>query len=166
MAAVGTPPVAKQWLNIVDGYEAEVFQGRSRTALERILRQSVPTRPWFDGTAKTIQAARIVQAIPFGETSHGQQTFFVFLRIEYVEGEPEVYLLVLGFAWGAEATGWLEQTPQGVVARLGANPITTRACSSTPRSIKASNVSCSMPCSAAAVPARRTANWSRSRHRF
>ena len=73
---------------------------------------------WFGGKARNIKAATITEVIP---VPYGASVaYFTLVRVAYVEGEPETYVLPLGVAFGARAAQVEEEFPQAVVARLRA----------------------------------------------
>ncbi|MBO3460409.1 maltose alpha-D-glucosyltransferase [Aetokthonos hydrillicola Thurmond2011] len=103
--------------------------------LEAILSDYLYTCSWFGGKTQTIQSARITEAIPVpykkeGTTpcpavtalnSGGQEpteALILWLQVDYIEGNPETYLLLLAYTEGEQAMELLTETPQAVVARL------------------------------------------------
>nr|MDF0368924.1 maltose alpha-D-glucosyltransferase [Nodosilinea sp. TSF1-S3] len=92
-------------------------QTRSFTlGLESLLPQYLASHQWFGGRTRTVQAARIVEAIalPYG-TGHAQM---VDLHVDYIQGSPQTYVLFLAVAEGEQALQLLAEAPQSVVARL------------------------------------------------
>ncbi len=92
------------------------FRGRSRTTIAEILPGVLRERRWFGGKARRIKHAEIVEAVPI---PHGRTTMFVVhVRLDYAEGDPETYLLVVGFASGERANEIASHEPHRVLARL------------------------------------------------
>ncbi|XGV99769.1 MAG: maltose alpha-D-glucosyltransferase [Leptolyngbya sp. BL-A-14] len=95
-------------------------QTRSFTAsLETLLPEYLANRRWFGGRTRTVQTARIDDAIaiPYKD-SHA---YMLALHVDYIQGSPQTYVLFLAYAEGNQALQLLTDTPQAVVARL--NPL-------------------------------------------
>ncbi|MEX0679065.1 MAG: maltose alpha-D-glucosyltransferase [Pirellulales bacterium] len=88
-------------LSVAKGWQ-DLMQGRAKKNLESILRRELPRQRWFGGRTRTIQAVQISDSIPLGRAADGAAPGLLVLRVEYIEGEPESYLLPLGTAWGQE----------------------------------------------------------------
>jgi maltose alpha-D-glucosyltransferase/alpha-amylase len=108
----------------------EVFREDNRAALEAILPDYIRERRWFGGKARSIQAVRIVEAIPL---RHANSTsYLALIRVEYAEGDPQTYVLPLTFATGINAERIANDVPAAIVTRLGGNEITHYALRITP----------------------------------
>ena len=111
-ARLAVHPEAPEWV-----------RGRVRRNFEAILVRELPKRRWFAGQGRTIQAVRIVDAIPLKkEVLHSTPRLLV-LRVEYMEGESEMYVLPLGSAWGEEAERVMATSFHNVLAPMY-NPTT------------------------------------------
>ncbi len=105
-----------------EGFEAvvhwtEIFDGKSREVLEdTILPSYIGGCRWFGGKARQVQQLRIRAIVPVSrDHSHSR---FVILNVEYTDGLPEIYVMSLGFAEGAEADRIREDFPAAVVSSL------------------------------------------------
>ncbi|MBE9157434.1 maltose alpha-D-glucosyltransferase [Nodosilinea sp. LEGE 06152] len=89
---------------------------RFAASLENLLPHYLANHRWFGGRTRTVQAARIVGAIaiPYGH-SHAQM---VELHVDYIQGNPQTYVLFLAVAEGDQALHLLSENPSAVVARL------------------------------------------------
>jgi maltose alpha-D-glucosyltransferase/alpha-amylase len=96
----------------------KVFESRSRAAVERALRQSLPSRRWFAGKARTVQGASILDVVCTARQSGGKSVYVVLLKVEYMEGENETYVFPLTTAAGEDAERILRDSPQLIVAHL------------------------------------------------
>jgi maltose alpha-D-glucosyltransferase/alpha-amylase len=113
--AVGSRPrplpsfsVQSSWPNI--------FRGRGRAELEEILPAFLETRRWFGGKARRIKGTEILDAVP---VPVGRGTAFLTLaQVDYTEGDPDTYVMTLGFAAGERAQHLLENERHQVVARV------------------------------------------------
>ncbi len=101
--------VAEDW--------TEVFLGGAKSRLERALPAFLQSRRWFGGKAREIQGVQLRQTIPM--TGEGQATsYLTLLKVDYFEGEAELYVLPLAFAVGDAALRLLDSNPGLVVADL------------------------------------------------
>ena len=89
---------------------------RFTASLESLLPNYLASRRWFGGRTRTVQAAHVVGAIaiPYGD-GHAQM---VELHVDYIQGNPQTYVLFLAVAEGDRALHLLSDTPHAVVARL------------------------------------------------
>ncbi|MGJ3253518.1 MAG: maltose alpha-D-glucosyltransferase [Elainellaceae cyanobacterium] len=95
----------------------EVFVKRELEApLEAALLNYLYTYHWFSSRTRKIQSAHVVEAIPIADD--GADARMVWLRVDYIDGEPQTYLLLIGHADGEQAMHLLTDMPQVVVARL------------------------------------------------
>jgi maltose alpha-D-glucosyltransferase / alpha-amylase len=99
-----------------DGW-AELLQGRAKRSLEALLRRELPTRAWFRNVSKPIQSLQIYDAIPLGRAKDKAAPCVSLLRVEYVEGEPEGYLLPLAKTSASGADGAMAN-PADLIAQL------------------------------------------------
>jgi maltose alpha-D-glucosyltransferase/alpha-amylase len=74
----------------------ELVVGRARTRLEALLPAYLERRGWFAGRTRRLLATRVVEAIavPLPEA----RAYLAMVRVDYADGEPDTYLLPLGFA--------------------------------------------------------------------
>ncbi len=93
-----------------------VFKGRARAALAEAMTAYLPGCPWFRGKDRAIDTASILDTVPVKRD--GVVAHVVLVRVEYTEGDPEIYVLPVAFAGAGEAAAVSEQLPHAVVARL------------------------------------------------
>lgn len=111
-----TFPEAKVPSLIVTGEWQDLFKEEVRDMLEAVLLGYIRERRWFRGQARLIQSYSIADVIPVSRD--GLLAYFVLIRVEYTEGEPEVYSLALSFAAGEEAAEIRNEFPQAVICQL------------------------------------------------
>ena len=101
------------------GWE-KLLKGPGKAAFEAILPAFLGQRRWFGGKNRKVQAVHIqeVVPIPVGETT----VYFTGLNVQYLETDPEVYVLPLAAAYGAEAERVLDELPHAVVVRVKGDP--------------------------------------------
>jgi maltose alpha-D-glucosyltransferase / alpha-amylase len=85
---------------------------RARAQLQRALLADVGDRRWFRSKAQTIRDGEIVDLIEVPGTS----ARIALVRVEYVEAEPEVYVVPLAAATGLQADRLSEEAPEAIVA--------------------------------------------------
>jgi maltose alpha-D-glucosyltransferase/alpha-amylase len=95
----------------------EILAERNLFGLREILPGYLKVQSWFAGKSKTIKSLAILETITVplpGES----EAVLLFLQMEYVKAEPEIYALPLAFAQGAEAEHLRQHAPTRVVAEL------------------------------------------------
>ncbi len=101
----------------VSGTWQSIFsQPQLRATLESILPDYLYTCRWFGGKARKIQSTHITEVIsvPYKKT----EAQLVWLRVDYIQGDPETYLLLLSYAEGEQAMHLLAEMSRSVVARV------------------------------------------------
>ncbi|MDO8730445.1 MAG: maltose alpha-D-glucosyltransferase [Candidatus Omnitrophota bacterium] len=78
-----------------------------RRSLEEILPAYVRRQRWFGGKGRVIRRITVEEAVPL--QSSEARGYWLFLRVYYLEGEAERYLLPLSYS---------EMLPPGIVARV------------------------------------------------
>jgi maltose alpha-D-glucosyltransferase/alpha-amylase len=94
----------------------DLYNRRTRPALEAALSGYIGQRRWFGSKARYTRSVEVEDAIsmPY-DTSVAH---LVLVRIEYTEGEPETYLLPVTFATEERAVQVLTDMPQAIIAHL------------------------------------------------
>jgi trehalose synthase-fused probable maltokinase len=103
-----------------------LFEGKAVGRLETALATYVKRHRWFAGKARTIQQAKLLDVLTIHDVAgltgelKGRcrspsgglaATRILMVRIEYVEGEPETYVLPVVFAQGAQEANLLGDRP-------------------------------------------------------
>ncbi len=78
---------------ILGGWE-EVLAARFKEGLENALAGLLPSRRWLAGKARTVSGVAIQEAIPAGFCD----AWFLLLRVDFTDAEPETYVLPIAFA--------------------------------------------------------------------
>ncbi|MDD2903340.1 MAG: maltose alpha-D-glucosyltransferase [Syntrophales bacterium] len=111
-----TPREARIPTYTVSGPAEELFRRKNRQDLAALIPPYLTRCRWFGGKARNIKAATITEVLPF---PYGQSVaYFTLVRVSYVEGEPETYVLPLAAAFGERAAQVEAESPQEVVAHL------------------------------------------------
>ncbi|MCH8922538.1 MAG: maltose alpha-D-glucosyltransferase [Planctomycetes bacterium] len=100
-AVLGDSKTELPRLSVANGWQ-DLMHGRAKKHFESMLRDELPRQRWFGEKTRPIQSVQITDSIPLGKTANGTVPGLLVLRVEYIEGEPESYLLSLGAAWGQE----------------------------------------------------------------
>ena len=95
---------------------SEVFQEDNKIRLETALQGWLPSRRWFGGKARTIKNVSLVDIMPVPMGT--EKAFVIFVQVEYVQTEPDMYVLPLACALGAKADPICRDWPPLVLARL------------------------------------------------
>jgi maltose alpha-D-glucosyltransferase/alpha-amylase len=101
-------------LVVAGGWEA-LWRGRGRLALEGSLPAYLSGKRWFVGKGRSIKSAEILEAIPTGDEKSAR---LAICHLEYVEGDPENYVLPLAFGTGEKALRLKNDHPQAILAEL------------------------------------------------
>ncbi|NUO49716.1 MAG: DUF3459 domain-containing protein, partial [Polyangiaceae bacterium] len=97
-------------LKVHGGWSAVV---ENPAQLARTLTQYAAQRRWFRGKARTIQGSRIVDVV---EAERDRAALlFVLFEVEYVDGEPDIYVIPVAFASGEEGVHLGHKTPDAVI---------------------------------------------------
>lgn len=102
-------------LTVPDKWEF-VLQDRAKVTLERCLPDYIRTKRWFRSKAKEISSVSLTDAIPVAVS--GERCFIALVQVDYVQGDPEDYVLPLAHATGQQAEDLQRDWPHLVIARL------------------------------------------------
>ena len=89
--------------------DARVRRARARAARQGLLDYAVGRR-WFGGKSRPRKGGRIADVVPL-DGAKGQSQLVLF-EVDYVEGEPEPYVVPLSFVAGGEAARIERDTPR------------------------------------------------------
>jgi maltose alpha-D-glucosyltransferase / alpha-amylase len=108
-AITGGKPIA-----VRDRWENVFRDSRGRAKLEAVLENYVPQRRWFGSKSKDLKGISIVETIPI--PLRGENTYIALLKVDYVQDEPETYLLPLAFQ--SDDGGRLAELPHLAIAQI------------------------------------------------
>ncbi|HUF79408.1 MAG TPA: maltose alpha-D-glucosyltransferase [Thermoanaerobaculia bacterium] len=82
----------------------EWVTGEARRGLEAALPEILAGRRWFGGKSRDVRRARIAGAaeVPADSTASGGPFLLALVEVDYVEEDPETYVLPLGYRPGEE----------------------------------------------------------------
>jgi maltose alpha-D-glucosyltransferase/alpha-amylase len=101
--------VAGSWQN--------VFAKRNRPELEEALPGFLRHARWFGGKARRVKSVEIRDLVPVGDDSRVAGVIAI-VSVDYVDGDPDTYVVPLGCATPERTAELLEYNPRAVVARL------------------------------------------------
>lgn len=104
-------------LCVTDRWE-HILEREASTPLEACLPDVLKARRWFAGKAREIQSVRIVESVPIPARS--STVVLLFIRVEYVDGAPEMYTFHLTAAFGEQAVRIQQELPGTIVTTLKA----------------------------------------------
>lgn len=113
-AAVTGPAVVNRTLSVDESWK-ELVGEEKRASLESLLPDYLRNQRWFGAKAKTIKQVNVADAIPIG-SDDVEAGVLALLRVEFVQGDPEMYSLPLAFATGADADRWRSEMTRLVIA--------------------------------------------------
>jgi maltose alpha-D-glucosyltransferase/alpha-amylase len=103
-------------LKAEDGWE-QLFVTPTRKGVEQSLTRYLLQARWFSGKARRIKTVTITDAVPLGSSS-GNTPLLLFLRLTYVEGEAESYLLPIAHASGTASQHVKTTLAHAIVAHV------------------------------------------------
>jgi maltose alpha-D-glucosyltransferase/alpha-amylase len=108
-AELPTLVVNSKWQNIFAQRDLKV-------RLEALLPDYLSTCAWFNPQTRIIQGVQIAEAIAFPYKN--TEARIVWLQIDYIQGDPETYLMLLAYAEGEQATQTLTDSRSAIVANV------------------------------------------------
>ncbi len=100
----------------VPGKWSALFEKEDRPQLEKALRRFLAGQRWFRAKARRIRTATISETIWSNRPHSG--TCLAIVDVEYMEGEPETYLVPISFAAGERAGSLIENTAHAAICRV------------------------------------------------
>ncbi len=94
-----------------------LLRGAPLAALIRILPGWLRSRRWFGAKARKQRQIALRDVLPLPEVD-GLDARLAIFQIDYVEGEPDTYVLPLGIADSARVAQISEESPGAVIAQL------------------------------------------------
>jgi len=102
----------------ISGRWDNLFHGRPCRKLEQVLPSFLRRQRWFGGKARAIQGLHLADVIPVHGPPGVSAMRLLLVRVDYVEGEPEMYLLPVVFARGQQACDITGDHPRGGILRV------------------------------------------------
>lgn len=83
---------------ILNGDWETIFDAPYARALNGVLAQFLRHQPWYQGTAKTIEGVRVIDRFPIKNDPREANAWLSIVHVDYLDGEHELYQLLLSFA--------------------------------------------------------------------
>jgi maltose alpha-D-glucosyltransferase / alpha-amylase len=99
----------------VSGDWTALLRGPGRRRLEAVLPDLLRRQRWFGGKARTIRGVSLADVIPVGPKDRAELQVLI-VHVEYVDGEPDDYVVPVTFAEGEEAGRLQAVAPRSVLA--------------------------------------------------
>jgi maltose alpha-D-glucosyltransferase/alpha-amylase len=114
------PPAAPRRAELVAESLDELLTGSRRAALIDALGGFIADRRWFQGKAKRVRNMTIDDVLPVH--ADGVVTRIVLLRVDYIEGDSETYVVPLALAAPDRAAAGMQEVARSEIAELGTGP--------------------------------------------
>jgi maltose alpha-D-glucosyltransferase / alpha-amylase len=96
-----------------------LLRGRGQARLEAALPQVLQRQRWFGGKARHIRSVSLDDVVPVG-SKQAPALHILIVEVEYVDGEPERYVIPIGFAGGEEAGRLMATSPDAILVEVRA----------------------------------------------
>ncbi len=105
----------------VRGAWEKLLRAPAKESLEALMPTFLTQRRWFGGKNRKIREVDIQEVVPI--PVEDDTVYLVSLHVQYLESDPEIYIVPFAAAKGDEAERVLNELPHAVVVRLkGENP--------------------------------------------
>ena len=109
-------PEAVVTLPTITETEATLFRKENWFILEAILLNYLKGRRWFQGQARESWATQILDIVPVPSSEIAAN--FIFIEVEYTQGDPEIYVLPLINIPSSRAEEVMAEYPHAAIARV------------------------------------------------
>jgi maltose alpha-D-glucosyltransferase/alpha-amylase len=100
-------------LEVREAWRSVLDSDALREAVDELLPSYLPKRRWFGGKGRRIRSASVMESLTVGEDSK-----LWLVVVEYIEGEPETYVLPVAIATGERGQALIRECRGAVIARL------------------------------------------------
>jgi maltose alpha-D-glucosyltransferase/alpha-amylase len=101
---------------LTSGSLKEMLEGEVRPRMEMCLWSYLKTRAWFDGRGRAFKALQVQDRICVPASS--ANVVLLILWVDYMEGDPERYLIPVGLAMADRAERLERECPEEIIARV------------------------------------------------
>ena len=95
----------------------DILAGKARAKFETILPEHLKNQRWFGNRSCNIKSLTLKETI-FVPLVEGDEAGLTFWQVDYLDADPELYVVPLAFAIGAEAERLRQHFPRLVIAEL------------------------------------------------
>src|SRR4051812_34039210 len=100
----------------------DLFQGRTRRALDEALRPFLKRQRWFAGKARTIRSIELTDDVSFEKVSVESDMYLLLVTANYADGEPESYLIPVSLQDEESLEELIEAHPSAAILKLQSPP--------------------------------------------
>ncbi len=86
--------------------------------IEKKLQTYLPKMRWFAGKSKSISYCEIIDIILIPHYKQKNQSALTIVKVKYLDGDPDFYLVTIGYSQGERAKRILEEMPDIVFATV------------------------------------------------
>jgi maltose alpha-D-glucosyltransferase/alpha-amylase len=101
---------------LTSGSWTEILEGDLKPRTEMCLGAYLKTRAWFDGRGRVLKTLQVQDAISVPATP--TNAVLLILLVEYMEGDPERYLVPVSLAMADRAERLERECPEDIIARV------------------------------------------------
>ncbi len=109
-----TSPDELPTLNVRERWDG-LFTARHKRDIEKPLIQFIKQSRWFRGKTRKIKTVDVIDMV---RMQNGSSSFFVFVEIDYTEGDSDIYVLPFSFATGQRADDLRKYHLRSVLANV------------------------------------------------
>ncbi|MEZ6113606.1 MAG: putative maltokinase [Pirellulaceae bacterium] len=95
-----------------------VFQGRSRSSLQKALPSFLTRHRWYGGKARTIQDVQLIDSFLVPNSPKQEPMYLLLIQVQYTDGEPDVYQTPVVFADATRTANILGDHPHAGIATV------------------------------------------------
>jgi maltose alpha-D-glucosyltransferase/alpha-amylase len=106
-----------------NGEWPDVLDEDHRRLVEPHLGSFLKRRPWFKARGRLVKSVQIQEAIAL--PLEAKQSFLLVLYMEFMEGDPQRYLLPICLAAGEAALAVEQRSPEEIIARIRSRDLNT-----------------------------------------
>ena len=105
----------REQLELAGGTET-AFQDPLLSDVEALLARYIPGRAWYHGGDRKVRHARLVDVIPLRRVL--PDAYLALIEIDYLDGDPQRYLMTIAFAFGEPAAEIWDQRPETILCQV------------------------------------------------
>jgi maltose alpha-D-glucosyltransferase/alpha-amylase len=113
---VATPPAELPRIDVAEEWAAALRDDGAKR-LAPAFPNFLKNKRWFGGKARRIKDVAVTDAVPV-PVDGGGDVHITLVRLAYADGDPETYIVPIGFATGDVAAEMDRTAPQRLIARL------------------------------------------------
>jgi maltose alpha-D-glucosyltransferase/alpha-amylase len=117
------PEVALPVVRVTGTDWTSILEGQQKRRTEALIASYMSQRRWFAGKGRRVRSLTAKTAVPVGRRRMSPGMVFVFVEVDYAEGEGDTYLLPLASVSPQDAEAISRDTPWAMLASLEGDSI-------------------------------------------